>query len=52
MELAEVPPMIGIAIGRQLVAYYPPDGTTYGEDLLKQSFGDDLSNTSNVCLPE
>jgi len=47
MELKEIPPMIGIAIGKQAVAYYPSDGTTYGESVLKTCFGDDLGNS--IC---
>ncbi|KIX08832.1 uncharacterized protein Z518_03489 [Rhinocladiella mackenziei CBS 650.93] len=44
MELDEIPPMIGIAIGKQAVAYYPGDGTTFGEDMMQKLFGDDLGN--------
>ncbi|KAK5206370.1 hypothetical protein LTR41_007808 [Exophiala xenobiotica] len=47
MELQEIPPMIGIAIAKQAVAYYPSDGTTYGESVLKAYFGDDLGHT--IC---
>ena len=49
MELKEIPPMIGIAIGKQAVAYYPTDGTTYGESVLKTCFGDDLGHASTSC---
>ncbi|RFU34747.1 hypothetical protein B7463_g1601, partial [Scytalidium lignicola] len=38
----EVPPMIGLAVGRSAVVYSPDQGTTYGPDSLRLMFGDDL----------
>ncbi|KAL2429475.1 Oxidoreductase OXR1 [Exophiala dermatitidis] len=46
-ELAEAPPGIGIAVGKQGVAYYPSEGTKYGEDILRLFFEDDLAN--RIC---
>lgn len=51
MELSEVPPMIGIAVGKQGVAYYPTDGTKFGEDVLQTFFEDDLANRSTYTTP-
>lgn len=45
-ELDPIPPMMAIAIGTQAVAYHPSEGTTFGEQVLKSSFGDDLGDTS------
>lgn len=45
-ELVEAPPGIGIAVGKQGVAYYPSEGTKYGEDILRLFFEDDLANRS------
>lgn len=45
-KLEEVPPMIGLAIGKQAVAYWPEAGMTSGEDVLKAFFGDDLGFSS------
>ncbi|KAK3320356.1 hypothetical protein B0T19DRAFT_286281 [Cercophora scortea] len=46
-ELAEIPPMIGLAVGKKAVAYWPQAGTTSGEDVMKAFFGDDLGFT--IC---
>lgn len=46
MELDDIPPMMGIAIGRQAVAYHPSTGVTHGEKVLETLFRDDLGNTS------
>lgn len=48
-ELDTIPPMMAIAIGKQAVAYHPSEGTTFGEQVLKSSFGDDLGDSSE-CL--
>ncbi len=48
LELAEIPPMIGLAVGKKAVAYWPQDGTTYGEDVMRAFFGDDLGFTSKL----
>ncbi|KAL2258369.1 hypothetical protein VTK26DRAFT_8344 [Humicola hyalothermophila] len=42
LELDEIPPMIGLAVGKQAVAYWPEGGLTSGEDVLKAFFNDDL----------
>ncbi|KAK4142890.1 pyridine nucleotide-disulfide oxidoreductase [Dichotomopilus funicola] len=42
LELAEIPPMIGLAVGKKAVAYWPEGGMTSGEDVMKSFFGDDL----------
>ncbi|KIW21630.1 hypothetical protein PV08_02210 [Exophiala spinifera] len=47
LELQEIPPMIGIAIGKQAVAYWPADGVTYGESVQEMCFGNDLGYT--IC---
>ncbi|KAK4445071.1 apoptosis-inducing factor 2 [Podospora aff. communis PSN243] len=41
-KLDEIPPMIGLAVGKSAVAYWPEGGMTSGEDVLKAFFGDDL----------
>ncbi|KAK3346166.1 pyridine nucleotide-disulfide oxidoreductase-like protein [Lasiosphaeria hispida] len=46
-ELSEVPPMMGLAVGKKAVAYWPEAGMTSGEDVLKAFFGDDLGFT--IC---
>lgn len=46
LELQEIPPMIGIAVGKQAVAYWPADGVTYGESVQEMCFGNDLGYTS------
>jgi hypothetical protein len=45
-ELDPIPPMMAIAIGKQAVAYHPSEGITFGEQVLKSSFGDDLGDSS------
>ncbi|KAL2194096.1 pyridine nucleotide-disulfide oxidoreductase-like protein [Corynascus similis CBS 632.67] len=42
LELDEIPPMIGLAVGKKAVAYWPEGGITYGEETMKSFFGDDL----------
>ncbi|OCL04401.1 hypothetical protein AOQ84DRAFT_400144 [Glonium stellatum] len=42
MELQEIPPMIGLAVGKKAVCYSPTSGTSSGEDLMELMFGDDL----------
>ncbi|CAM1509361.1 Fc.00g031000.m01.CDS01 [Cosmosporella sp. VM-42] len=41
-ELNEVPPMIGLAVGKKAVAYGPDAGTIAGEDVAHAYFRDDL----------
>lgn len=52
-KLDEIPPMIGLAVGKQAVAYWPEGGMSSGEDVLKAYFGDDLGFSSkfDVTLP-
>ncbi|KAK4152208.1 apoptosis-inducing factor 2 [Chaetomidium leptoderma] len=42
LELDEIPPMIGLAVGKKAVAYWPEGGVTSGEEVMKAFFGDDL----------
>ncbi|KAK2746925.1 oxidation resistance protein 1 [Onygenales sp. PD_40] len=42
VELQEAPPSMGLAVGKQAVAYSPFEGVISGEDTLKLYFGDDL----------
>lgn len=42
LELDEIPPMIGLAVGKKAVAYWPTNGVSSGEDVNKLFFGDDL----------
>jgi len=46
LELGEIPPMIGLAVGRKAVSYGPEQGTASGEDVMEMFFGDDLGFTS------
>lgn len=46
VEFPEVPPMIGLAIGKKAVSYSPGEGTDSGEHVMKMFFGDDLGFTS------
>ena len=41
-KLDEIPPMIGLAVGRQAMAYDPDDGLSSGEDVMAAYFSDDL----------
>lgn len=50
LELDEIPPMIGLAVGKKAVAYWPEGGITYGEETMKSFFGDDLGFSSE-CFP-
>jgi NADH dehydrogenase FAD-containing subunit len=47
MKLNEIPPMIGLAVGKKAVAYWPAGGTTSGEDVMETFFGKDLGFT--IC---
>lgn len=44
-ELQEVPPMIGLAVGKTAVAS-GPEGTVFGEDVMQAYFKHDLGFTS------
>ncbi len=46
LELGEIPPMIGLAVGKKAVAYWPEAGVSSGEDVLKAFFGEDLGFSS------
>lgn len=46
MKLDEIPPMIGLAVSKKAVSYWPEGGTTSGEDVMEAFFGDDLGFTS------
>jgi NADH dehydrogenase FAD-containing subunit len=50
VEFPEVPPMIALAIGKQAVVYGQGVGTTWGEDLMKMFFGEDLGFTSKYFV--
>lgn len=41
-EMSEVPPMIGLAVGKKAVSYGPAQGVMSGEDVMKAFFGADL----------
>ncbi|KAK4241189.1 apoptosis-inducing factor 2 [Achaetomium macrosporum] len=42
LELSEIPPMIGLAVGKKAVSYWPEGGVSAGEEVTKLFFGDDL----------
>ncbi|KAL8350006.1 hypothetical protein RB598_005376 [Gaeumannomyces tritici] len=42
IELAEFPPMIGLAVGKKAMSYGPDAGVNSGEDVMEMFFGDDL----------
>lgn len=46
VTLDEIPPMIGLAIGKQAVSYWPEGGISSGEDVMEAFFGKDLGFTS------
>ncbi|KUI58345.1 hypothetical protein VP1G_05685 [Cytospora mali] len=43
LELGEVPPMIGLAVGNKAISYSPAQGVCFGEDVMKAFFGDDIA---------
>lgn len=51
----DIPPMMGLAVGKQAVSYGPPDNkVSSGEDVMQMFFGNDLGLTStsiNVKIP-
>ena len=51
LSLAEIPPMIGLAVGKKAVSYWPGAGVSSGEDVMKAFFGDDLGFTSEFYPP-
>lgn len=50
MKMDEMPPMIGLAIGKQALGYWPGGGTTFGADVLEEYFGKDLGFTSKHAV--
>lgn len=50
-ELSEIPPMIGLAVGRMGLSYGPDEGMKSGEEVLKLFFGDDLGFKSKSPSP-
>lgn len=46
LELEEIPPMIGLAVGKKAVSYWPQAGMESGEEVMKAFFGDDLGFSS------
>lgn len=51
-ELGEIPPMIGLAVGKKAISYSPAQGLMSGEDVMKVFFGNDLGFDSKIPLPE
>lgn len=50
VKLDEIPPMIGLAVGKKAVAYWPEGGTSSGEDVMDAFFGNDLGFTSKYIF--
>jgi hypothetical protein len=50
MEFQEVPPMIGLAVGKKAVAS-GPEGVVFGEDIMQAYFKNDLGFTSKLPFP-
>ncbi|KAL9562763.1 hypothetical protein ACKAV7_013115 [Fusarium commune] len=52
-DLEEFPPMIAVAVAKSAVSYAPQTGVTWGGDVLKTYFGDDMafSSPSNRRMP-
>ena len=48
LELVEVPPMIGLAVGKKGMSYDPVSGVGSGEETMKIFFGDDLGFKSEL----
>lgn len=42
LELGEIPPMIGLAVGKKAMSYSPGQGVDSGEEVMRVFFGDDL----------
>lgn len=49
-ELGEIPPMIGLAVGKKAVSYGPEQGVASGEDVMKAFFGNDLGFGSKYLV--
>lgn len=43
---SDIPPMMGLAVGKKAASYSPQSGTKSGEDVMKLCFGNDLGFTS------
>lgn len=50
LELGEIPPMIGLAVGKKAVAYWPEAGVSSGEEVMSAFFGDDLGFSSECFV--
>jgi hypothetical protein len=50
LELNEIPPMIGLAVGKQAVSYWPAAGVDSGEEVMKVFFGEDLGFRSEYSF--
>lgn len=50
LELAEIPPMMGVAVGKKGISYWPGQGTDAGEHVMEQMFGDDLGFKSKLIF--
>lgn len=46
VKFPDVPPMIGLAVGKKAVSYSPSQGVESGEKVMEMFFGDDLGFTS------
>lgn len=42
-DLEELPPMIAVAVAKSAVSYAPQTGVTWGAEVLKTYFGDDMA---------
>ncbi|POS77775.1 oxidoreductase [Diaporthe helianthi] len=42
LELGEIPPVIGLAVGKKAMSYSPGQGVDAGEEVMRVFFGDDL----------
>lgn len=47
-ELQEIPPMIGLAVGKNAVAYGPNEGVIQGPEVMQAYFRDDLGWASKL----
>lgn len=48
-ELQEIPPMIGLAVGKNAVAYGPDVGVVTGPEVMEAYFRNDLGWASKLC---
>lgn len=47
---SNVPPVMGLAVGKKAASYVPASGVGAGEDVLKMFFGNDLGFTSKFSI--